>query len=215
MRWQMESFAVARRIFWKVRWWLLRHLSPGGILGDRGIHWAIAAGDVVIEPFDPDRLGSNSYDVALGDELAEYDLADGDTLDAKRSCPLRYTRIPPEGLLLRPGILYLGATRERTESRGLRPDVAGKSSIGRLGIHIHVTAGLGDAGFDGYFTLEIHVVVPVVVYAGMPCGQVTWTTIAGGVKRPYGSRPGSKYAGQGPRPVASGMYLNFKDAGDE
>lgn len=87
--------------------------------------------------------------------------------------------------------------------------VVHNSSVGRLGIRVHATAGNGDVGFRGHFTLEIDVIEPVRVYAGMAIGQLVWSSVKGPVVRPYGTRKSSKYQNQGPAPVASRMHLNF------
>ncbi len=87
--------------------------------------------------------------------------------------------------------------------------VVHNSSVGRLGIRVHATAGNGDVGFRGHFTLEIDVIEPVRVYAGMAIGQLVWSSVQGPVVRPYGSRKSSKYQNQGAAPVASRMHMNF------
>jgi dCTP deaminase len=210
--WLAALVAVFLRAFYVARWRVLRALSSG-LLGDRAILWAMAAGELAVEPFDPARLGPNSLDVTLSEHLAVFDLADGEELDVRRPTPVRRLVIPPEGFRLVPGVLYLGSIRERVRTRTLVPDVDGKSSIGRLGMSVHATAGRGDAGFRGYFTLEITVKHPLRVFAGMPVGQVYLSTVMGGVRVPYGERRSSKYSDQGPRPVPSAMYLNFPQEG--
>jgi dCTP deaminase len=87
--------------------------------------------------------------------------------------------IPPEGLLLESNKLYLGRTQEFTETQNLVPMLEGRSSVGRLGLFIHVTAGFGDVGFKGYWTLEIFCVQPVKIYAGVEVCQVYFHTIEG------------------------------------
>src|SRR5262249_41679345 len=102
--------------------------------------------NIVIDPFDATMLNPNSYNLSLHDELLVYEEI---VLDVGR--PNRYRRhvIPPEGLVLQPGQLYLGRTVERTETHNLVPMLEGRSSIGRLGLFVHVTAGFGDVGFCG------------------------------------------------------------------
>lgn len=124
-------------------------------------------GTIVIEPFDRKHLGSNSYDVHLGKCLGLYK---DDLVDCRQHNMVDYIEIPKSGLILFPNRLYLGVTQEYTETPRHVPFLEGKSSIGRLGIDIHTTAGKGDIGFCNYLTLEISVRQPVRIYAGMPIG---------------------------------------------
>ncbi len=132
--------------------------------------------NIIIEPFDPARLNPNSYNLTLHDELLTYEEV---VLDMRK--PNRVTRltIPPEGLVLRPNRLYLGRTVERTETRNFVPMIEGRSSVGRLGLFVHVTAGFGDVGFRGYWTLEMFAVQPVRVYAGVAICQIFYHEIRG------------------------------------
>jgi dCTP deaminase len=100
-------------------------------------------------------------------------------LDMKRENLTETITIPPEGLLLESNKLYLGRTQEFTETQNLVPMLEGRSSVGRLGLFIHVTAGFGDVGFKGYWTLEIFCVQPVKIYAGVEVCQVYFHTIEG------------------------------------
>ena len=122
----------------------------------------------VIDPFDATKLNPNSYNLCLHDELLVYEEI---VLDVRR--PNRYRRyiIPPDGLVLQPHQLYLGRTVERTETHNLVPMLEGRSSIGRLGLFVHVTAGFGDVGFCGYWTLELFAVHPIRIYPGLPICQ--------------------------------------------
>jgi dCTP deaminase len=177
------------------------------ILSDTRILEAIGRGDIVIRPFRRDSLGPNSYDVHLGPWLATY--ADG-ALDAKRPNPVEEFRVPPRGFVLVPGQLYLGVTEEYTETHGYVPFLEGKSSVGRLGIDIHSTAGKGDVGFCNYWTLEMSVKLPVRIYAGMPIGQLIYFEVSGTVADPYDRKKTAKYRGVTSHPIASRMYLNFR-----
>lgn len=200
------------------------------ILSDRMIKEAMAAGDIVIEPFNAGALGSNSYDVHLGPLLRTYatvyetvsrpypDAYYGSPpMVCKEPAPLdckveRATvdhPIPGTGFVLKPGTLYLGSTIEYTETHKHIPYFDGKSSIGRLGITIHCTAGRGDVGFCNHWTMEIHVVQPVRIYAGMPIGQITYA-LTGDVDVPYNEKPNAKYNEREPHPQASRMWRNFK-----
>lgn len=175
------------------------------ILSDSEILTAIQQGSIVIEPFNRSALGSNSYDVHLGPHLATYTAR---VLDADAHNAVTHFDIPPEGLVLQPGVLYLGATAEYTESHAHVPFLEGKSSVGRLGIDIHATAGKGDVGFCNHWTLEISVQMPVRVYAGMPIGQLIFFEVRGDVLRPYDKKPNAKYVQRSPRPMESMLFKN-------
>lgn len=165
------------------------------------------AGRIVVEPFDPKCLGTNSYDVHLSKHLAVYTT---DVLDAKSHNPIRHFEIPEEGFVLQPGILYLGSTLEYTESHAHVPFLEGKSSIGRLGIDIHATAGKGDVGFCNHWTLEISCIMPVRVYAGMPVGQLIYFEVEGEIENMYNKKSSAKYIQRSPLPQESMMWKNFK-----
>ena len=137
--------------------------------------------DIFIDPYDPNKLNPNSYNLTLHDELVVYG---HQILDMKIDNPYKIVQIPKDGLLLVPGVLYLGRTVEHTETRNLVPMLEGRSSIGRLGLSIHVTAGFGDVGFKGYWTLEIHCIQPVVIYPFIEICQIYYHTIDGDFK-PY------------------------------
>ncbi len=176
------------------------------ILSDHEIMQEIERKNIIIEPFQREGLGSNSYDVHLGKTLAVYDTA---ILDAKAFNQLRYFDIPEEGFILQPDQLYLGATKEYTETLRHVPFLEGKSSVGRLGIDIHATAGKGDVGFKNFWTLEISVKMPVRVYAGMPIGQLIYFEIKGEVLTPYNVKKSAKYNDVSPLPKESQMWRNF------
>ena len=100
--------------------------------------------EIVIDPFDETKMNPNSYNLSLHNELLVYDAP---VLDMKTPNPATLIQIPPEGLTLAPGRLYLGRTKEFTKTEGFVPMLEGRSSIGRLGMCIHATAGFGDVGF--------------------------------------------------------------------
>lgn len=133
-------------------------------------------GDIHIDPFYTGQLNPNSYNLSLHDELLVYSDRE---LDMKRNNPSRGLVIPPEGLVLEPNTLYLGRTVEYTETSNLVPMLEGRSSIGRLGLFVHITAGFGDVGFKGFWTLEIFCVQPIRIYAGVEIAQVFYHTIEG------------------------------------
>lgn len=175
------------------------------ILSDNRILEEIEKKTIKIQPYRRECLGSNSYDVHLGRHLATYK----DTrLDAKKHNQIEHFEIPEEGYELLPGILYLGVTEEYTETHTHVPFLEGKSSTGRLGIDIHATAGKGDVGFCGNWTLEISCKIPVRVYRGMPIGQLIYFPVDGEVQEKYGQKTSAKYSGQPDRPVESMMWKN-------
>lgn len=135
-------------------------------------------GNIIFEPFRIEQVNPNSYNIRLTDELMIYDMDKcGGVLDMKKNNPTKILKIPEEGLVLEPGTLYLGRTYEYTETYGFVPVIDGRSSVGRLGISVHITAGFGDDGFQGYWTLEITTVHPIRVYPNVQIGQVYFHTI--------------------------------------
>ncbi|MDP4221346.1 MAG: dCTP deaminase [Bacteroidota bacterium] len=179
------------------------------ILTDKDILEAIDAKTIVIEPYRRDCLGSNSYDVHLGATLAIYK---PQVLDAREHNEIEYFTIPPEGYVLRTDTLYLGVTEEYTETHAHVPFLEGKSSVGRLGIDIHATAGKGDVGFCNTWTLEISVKQPVRIYAGMPIGQLIYFEVKGDCLVPYATKVNAKYNTRTVKPVESMMYMNYDTA---
>lgn len=142
-----------------------------------------------ITPFNPNQLNPNSYNLRLSNELLVYNtdppfVSDGGLtwskdgiLDMAKENPHYVFSIPKDGYILRPGVLYLGRTIEHTVTRDFVPMLEGRSSIGRLGISIHATAGFGDVGFSGFWTLEISCVQPVRIYPGVEICQIYYHTI--------------------------------------
>ncbi|MDO9375385.1 MAG: dCTP deaminase [Ferruginibacter sp.] len=175
------------------------------ILSDSRILEEIEKGSIKIVPYDRECLGSNSYDVHLGKHLATYTERE---LDARKHNTIEHFEIPEEGIILQPNELYLGVTQEYTETHAHVPFLEGKSSTGRLGIDIHATAGKGDVGFCGNWTLEISVKQPVRVYAGMPIGQLIYFPVDGNIEVKYNQKKNAKYSGQPDRPVESMMWKN-------
>ena len=132
--------------------------------------------EIIITPFDEKRINPNSYNLSLADELLVYEQ---DELDMKKPNPTKQIVIPEEGLLLEPNRLYLGRTNEFTKTDRYVPMLEGRSSTGRLGLFIHVTAGFGDIGFAGYWTLEIFCVQPVRIYPNVEICQIYYHDIDG------------------------------------
>lgn len=131
---------------------------------------------IIIDPFDESRLNPNSYNLRLHDELLVYETP---VLDMKNPNPVSRVMIPKEGLVLETGKLYLGRTIEFTKTFDCVPMLEGRSSIGRLGLFIHVTAGFGDVGFSGYWTLEMFCVQPIRIYPAVEICQIFYHTIDG------------------------------------
>ncbi|MBC7465801.1 MAG: dCTP deaminase [Bdellovibrio sp.] len=175
------------------------------ILTDQEILNYMDKGLIKIEPFNLSCLGTNSYDVHLGSTLALYE---SDILDAKVHNKIKSFEIPDEGYVLTPDQFYLGVTQEYTETHAHVPFLEGKSSIGRLGIDIHATAGKGDVGFCNHWTLEISVKKPVRVYKGMPIGQVIYFAIQGDIINAYNKKASAKYNDKTAYPVESMMFKN-------
>ncbi len=175
------------------------------ILSDKRILEEIEKGTILIEPFRPECLGTNSYDVHLGRYLGTY--VDR-VLDAREHNKIDIFEIPEEGYVLYPGVLYLGVTEEYTETHAHIPFLEGKSSTGRLGIDIHATAGKGDVGFCNTWTLEISVSQPVRIYAGMPIGQLIYFVVEGDINTLYNQKRNAKYNKRTVKPVESMMWKN-------
>ena len=176
------------------------------ILSDKRILEEIEKGNIIIEPFNREKLGTNSYDVHLGKYLANYKSR---TLDAKVHNEIEHFEIPKTGFVLQPNTLYLGVTLEYTETHAHVPFLEGKSSTGRLGIDIHATAGKGDVGFCNTWTLEISATQPVRIYAGMPIGQLIYFVVEGEIETLYNNKNNAKYNNPTTRPVESMMWKNI------
>ncbi len=175
------------------------------ILTDQEILNCIEKGLIKLEPFNLSCLGTNSYDVHLGKTLALYE---SEVLDAKAHNKIKTFEIPEEGFVLMPNQLYLGVTLEYTETHAHVPFLEGKSSVGRLGIDIHATAGKGDVGFCNYWTLEISAQKPVRIYYGMPIGQIIYFETKGEIINAYNKKPNAKYNDKTALPVESMMFKN-------
>lgn len=134
--------------------------------------------DIHIDPFHESMLNPNSYNLTLHNELMVYEEV---VLDMRQSNRVARLTIPDEGLVLQPNQLYLGRTVERTETHNLVPMIEGRSSIGRLGLFVHVTAGFGDVGFRGFWTLEMFAIQPIRVYPGVPICQIFYHQIVGDI----------------------------------
>jgi len=132
--------------------------------------------EIVIDPYNEKQLNPNSYNLRLHNELLVYD---EEILDMKKENKFKKIIIPEEGLILEPGKLYLGRTVEYTATNKYVPMLEGRSSIGRLGLFIHITAGFGDVGFSGYWTLEIFCVQPIKIYTAVEICQIYYHSVKG------------------------------------
>ena len=146
------------------------------ILSGKEIKKQVKEGSIAIDPFTDDQINPNSYNLRLHQDLLTYD---NDILDMREKNSVSPLVIPSEGLQLEPQKLYLGRTVERTSTDKYVPMLEGRSSVGRLGLFIHITAGFGDIGFDGFWTLEIFCVQPIRIYSGLEICQIFYHTIDG------------------------------------
>ena len=170
------------------------------ILTGNKITQEVKAGRIHIEPFDLERVNPNSYNFTLGKTVLVYT---DRVLDVKKQNEYKTLTISPEGMILQPDTLYLAHTHEIMGSKCYVPIIRGRSSVGRLGIFINITADLIDVGSVNQWTLQIHVVQPVRVYPGMLIGQVTFWEIAGDISLYDGKYQGSR------GPMASQIYKDF------
>ena len=132
--------------------------------------------EIIIDPFDKNRINHNSYNLSLHNELIMYK---NSLLDMRKDNEVEKLKIPSNGLVLEANRLYLGRTVEYTETKNLVPMLEGRSSIGRLGLFVHVTAGFGDVGFKGFWTLEIFCIQPIKIYPNVEICQVYYHTLEG------------------------------------
>jgi dCTP deaminase len=189
------------------------------ILSDRTIRAELEAGNIVIDPLDEQCIQPSSVDLRLDRLFRVFLNHTMPVIDVKEDLEdlTRLVEIGEgEAFILHPGEFVLGSTYERvTLPDDLVGRIEGKSSLGRLGLLIHSTAGFIDAGFSGYLTLELSNVanLPITLYPGMKIGQVSFLRMTTPADVPYGSaRVGSKYQGQrGPTP--SRYWENFRDDG--
>lgn len=194
-----------------------------GMLTGTEIKNRIEKGSITISDFSEENLNPNSYNLTLSPVLKLYDTGfirhtkksdpnscviygNGyeDVIDSAKDNISITMEIPDEGLVLYPGVIYLGSTNEYTESKDVIPCISGRSSIGRLGINIHATAGFGDIGFCGTWTLEISVIEPVRIYPNMKICQIYFYTPTGSTDIKYNG----KYMNQS-EPISSKLYAEM------
>lgn len=200
-------------------------IPSGAVATGPLIEHLIADKEIEINPYLPENVSSNSIDLRLHGHLRVYEhgarkirasrggathdvyVRPPEPLDMRKENPTEDIEIPEEGIVLIPGVLYLGRTIEHVGAHKMVPWFDGRSSVGRLGIHVHCTAGRGDTGWFGTVTLEMHVLHPVRVYAGERICQATFLTTVGEI-RPYNGR----YQGQ-VEPTASRFHLPLGSQG--
>ena len=180
----------------------IRKAHSGGCLTGSKILEEIKNGNIRITPFDKTRINPNSYNLTLNKTLLVYR---DSILDFKKENPTNRIIIPENGLILKPNMLYIGRTNEKCWTDSYIPQLDGRSSVGRLGISIHVTAGYGDIGWDGTWTLEISVIHPVRIYPDIEFCQISYHTPYGDTDLQYDGR----YQGQ-IEPTASRSSLDKK-----
>jgi len=189
------------------------------VLSDRSIRAEIEAGRVVIDPYDETLVQPSSIDVRVDRRFRVFQNSRYPYIDVRQAMEDLTELVEVQGdepFILHPGEFVLGQTLERvTLPDDLVARLEGKSSLGRLGLLIHSTAGFVDSGFSGNLTLELSNVanLPITIYHAMPIGQISFMRMDSPVERPYGSgETGSKYQGQG-EPTPSRFYLNFERTG--
>ena len=178
------------------------------ILSKTEIQKRILSGEIEITPYDEKYLNPNGYDLHLGSSMLIPDLKRNQVWDAKQEIAYDQFEIGESGSVLIPGVLYLASTIEYTAAHNTVPVFEGKSSIGRMGVDVHICAGFGDVGFCGHWTLEIRVMYPTRLYAGMPIGQLVWHTLLGETDQNYKSM--GSYSGQSGEPNPTKLWKGFE-----
>jgi len=187
------------------------------ILSDVDIRKELAAGRIEIDPYDDDCVQPSSVDLHVDSQFRVFANSRYPYIDVRKPMP-DLTELVKVGaddpFILHPGEFVLGSTRERVRlPDDLVARLEGKSSLGRLGLLIHSTAGYVDPGWDGYLTLELSNVanLPITIYPGMKIGQISFFRLSSPADKPYGSKEtGSKYQGQR-GPTASRFFEEFRD----
>ncbi len=159
------------------------------ILSGKKIEEEVKSGNISISPFNKENVNPNSYNYTLGDYVKVYEESE---LDAKKKNKTKIIHIPDEGLVLESDKIYLGFTNEVIGSDKYVPMITGRSSTGRLGLFVHITADLVDIGFKGNFTLQLYATQKVKIYKNMAIGQVMFWRIDGDYKLYDGKYKNSK-----------------------
>lgn len=170
------------------------------ILTGSAINECVNNGEIIIEPYNSENLNPNSYNFHLGDYVLVYK---NEILDPKVEQKTEKIEIPEDGLILYPNKLYLGYIKEKMGSEKYVPIINGRSSTGRLGLFVHITANLIDIGSINNWTLQMHATQPVKIYRNMPIGQVTFWKTHGEINLYDGKYKGSV------GPMASQVWRDF------
>jgi dCTP deaminase len=157
---------------------------------------------IIIDPFSIEQVNPNSYNFRLGEKIKIYQ---NRILDVKKNNKTKTITIPKEGLILMPNVLYLGHTFEIMGSDFYVPIIRGRSSIGRMGLFINITADLIDIGSVNQWTLQLHATQPIKIYPNIQIGQVTFWKVKGDIDLYKGKYQGSC------GPMESQMYKDFID----
>jgi len=168
----------------------------------------IAAGNIEILGCDANSLEDSALDVTLGAVILE---PVEPLIDLKKEIKFIRHEIGLDGFTLHPGMFYLGVTNEFTYTPKHKPFYNGRSSCGRSGLASHITAGTGDIGFAGHWTLELFVQIPTIIYAGMPIGQITFVKVEGLIGSTYDKKPtnyNNIFSGK-PEPVKPNLHLKI------
>ncbi len=142
----------------------------------------IENGNITIKPFNKKCINPNSYNMTLSDELLVYT---SDVLDVAKENPYKKIKIPKEGYILAPNTLYIARTNEYTEAKDYVVQLSGRSSIGRIGLSVHISGGFGEAGFKGYWTLTITCIRPTMIKPNMEICQIWFYPLIGNKGRVY------------------------------
>lgn len=173
----------------------------------------IKRGDLKIKPFAKESVQPSTYDLYLDEEVRVFDNWNTGVIDVReRSDVSRVVKMSENGFIVHPGEFLLGATVEKfTLPNDIAAKLEGRSSLGRLGLVIHATAGYVDPGFSGWLTFEISNLsrLPIRIYPKMKIAQICFFQMSSPVMRPYGSKAlGSKYQGQR-GPTASRAWMDY------
>jgi dCTP deaminase len=158
------------------------------ILTGSEIYKNVQNGKIIIDPFCTQQLNPNSYNFRLGKRIIAYE---NHILDPYKNNPTKEFVIPESGITLYPNTLYLGHTEEKMGSEHYVPIIRGRSSTGRLGLFVHITADLIDIGSINQWTLQMYAVQPITIYPGMLIGQVTFWQTTGDITLYKGKYQGS------------------------
>ncbi len=176
------------------------------ILTGSSIKKFVAQGRIVIEPFSDELINPNSYNYRLGNTIVEFE---SDILEPSEKPKTKTIVLSDDGYILKPGKLYLASTYEKIGSDSFVTSLIGRSSVGRLGIFVQITADLGNLGAKHHWTLELSVVQPIRIYPRMRIGQVSFWTTQGTISSLYNG----KYA-QHAMPHHSKIYQEIKPIQD-